>query len=60
MGKRAVPPSALFFLSQPYLNCNGLNFMPGDFNLVSQVSSRIRIDFNASIWAAAVRISVKV
>ena len=47
------PSSIYFFLSHSYLNCNALNFVSGDLNLVSQVSSGIRIDFNASILVVA-------
>lgn len=58
-GGQMCPSSIYFFLSHPYLNCNPFNFMPGDLNLVSQVSSRIRIDFNASILVAALGFLIK-
>lgn len=59
VGSRALPPS-IFFSSCLHLNCNGLNVMPRDLSLVSQFSSRIKIDFNASILLVVVVISEKV
>lgn len=58
VGNRSLLPS-IFLL--PLISVLQLiNAMPRDLNFVSQISSRIRVDFNASISTVAVIISEKV